>query len=100
LLDAVISGPSSVLPEITVRLFQANAAGDSARFEQLAVLFSEALDRLEEFPYPWGLKLLADRRGLFPAQLPFPSGAARQVQFQGLAAWFAGWMPRLDEALA
>ena len=95
LIDAVISGPASVVPEAAVGLFDADSAADRERFDRLAALFEEALARFERLPYPWALKTVAEARGLFPAQLPFPPGADREAQLEELAAWFEGWLPRL-----
>lgn len=94
LIDGVISGPTSVIPEVTVALFEADAAGDRQRFEVAAGLFGEALGQLEKLPYPWALKLIAEARGLFAAQLPFPPGAERGRQVQQVRDWFPGWMER------
>ena len=95
LIDAVISGPTSVVPEAAVGLFDADSAADRERFDRLAALFEEALARFERLPYPWALKSVAEARGLFPAHLPFPPGSDRKAQMQDLAAWFEGWLPRL-----
>jgi 4-hydroxy-tetrahydrodipicolinate synthase len=95
LIDAVISGPTSVIPEATVALFQASSLGDEDRFERLAKLFEEAIGQFERLPYPWALKTVAEARGLFPARLPFPPGPDREAQLAELRAWFEGWLPRL-----
>ncbi len=95
LIDGVISGPTSVIPEVTVALFDADAAGDAERFQAAAALFGEALERLEKLPYPWALKLIAEARGFFPAQLPFPPGPERSRPVEELRAWFPGWMERV-----
>ncbi|MEZ5391894.1 MAG: dihydrodipicolinate synthase family protein [Bryobacterales bacterium] len=95
LLDAVISGPTSVIPEVTVALFEAADIGDQDRFERLGKLFDEAIDQFEGMPYPWALKTVAEVRGLFPAQLPFPPGPDREAQLRELRGWLEGWLPRL-----
>lgn len=95
LLDAVISGPTGVAPEATVALFEAASVGDEDRFERLAALFDEAIEQFERLPYPWALKTVAEARGLFPAQLPFPPGPDREAQLAELRSWFEGWLPRI-----
>jgi len=95
LIDAVISGPTSVVPEATVALFDAIAIGDPEKFERMGALFEEAIRRVGELPYPWALKALAEARGLFQAQLPFPPGPDREAQLAELRTWFDGWLPRL-----
>ena len=95
LIDAVISGPTSVIPEVTVALFEASSIGDQERFDRLCALFDEAIRHFEGLPYPWALKTVAEVRGLFPAQLPFPPGPDREAQLAELRAWLDGWLPRL-----
>ena len=95
LLDAVISGPTSVIPEATVALFGAADVDDQERFERASALFQEAIGQFERLPYPWALKTVAEARGLFPADLPFPPGPDRQAQLAELRVWLDGWLPRL-----
>ena len=97
LLDGVISGPASVIPEPIVALFDAAGAGDAVRFAAAAELFREALSRLERLPYPWALKRIAEARGLFPARLPFESGPVRRQDLADFDGWLPGWLARLDE---
>jgi len=92
LIHAVISGPAGVVPEISTRLFAADPTSDD--FERLAKLFTEVLDQMDPFPYPWALKFLAQKRGLFEAQVPFAPGSARQEQRDELEAWFEEWSDR------
>lgn len=99
LIDAVISGPTSVIPEVTVALFDADADGDKERFHKAAALFREALGRLEKLPYPWALKLIAEARDLFSAQLPFPSGKQRRDEIQAFGKWFPSWLERVQREL-
>ncbi len=95
LIDAVISGPTSVVPEAAAGLFEASAAGDDERFDRQAALFDEAIGQFERLPYPWALKTVAEARGLFPARLPFPPAPDRQAQLSELRTWLEGWLPRL-----
>ena len=97
LIDAVISGPAGVVPEISSGLF-ASVKADPERFEALAELFQEALGRLEAMPYPWALKLIAQKRGLFTAELPFPMGKERKNQAEDLEDWLEDWLERLEAA--
>lgn len=92
LIHAVISGPAGVLPEMSVRLFQADPESDD--FQPLVDLFTEVLDQLERFPYPWALKFLAEKRGLFKAQLPFSPGEDIRRRRDELETWFEDWTDR------
>ena len=98
LIDAVISGPAGIVPEIVTALF-ATVGRPGGKFERLGELFDEAIRRLDEMPYPYALKLLAEKRDLFKAQLPFPRGKTRTKQSEDLEDWFEDWRERLDEAL-
>ncbi len=98
LLDAVISGPSSVMPEIVVKLFETSQNGDTESFEKAADLFNELISRLDFAPYPAALKLIARTRGLFDAALPFPP-SEKQLQGAGeFEAWFGDWQGRFARA--
>lgn len=94
-LDAVISGPAGVTPEVIVGLFRAREAGDEARFRQFAALLAEALDRLDAMPYPWALKRIAELRGLFKADLPFPPSEESGRMLRELDAWFGPWLEQV-----
>lgn len=96
LIDAVISGPAGVVPEASVALFRAAKKGGD-RFERLGKLFDEAVSQLDKLPYPWALKLIAQKRDLFSAALPFPPGKGRTKQIEDLEDWYEEWRRRLDE---
>ncbi len=98
LIDAVISGPTGVVPEATVALFGTHAFGDKEGFDAAAALFREALARMEKLPYPWALKVIAEVRGLFPARLAFPPGEERERELDALRAWLPGWLERVEAA--
>jgi len=90
LIDAVISGPASVIPEASVALFKNPS-------EEMAALFDEALDQVDGLPYPWALKVIAEERGMFQAEFPLPVSEARLGQIEGLKAWLPGWLDRLRD---
>jgi 4-hydroxy-tetrahydrodipicolinate synthase len=94
-LDAIISGPAGVVPELAAALFKTFEAGDSERFDALAALFNELVERFGELPYPWMPLWIAEWRGLFPARFPLPLSAARVAQGQALEAWFRLWCEQL-----
>ena len=91
LIDGVISGPAGAIPEASVALFRDPN-------DRLAALFHEALDWVDALPYPWALKLIAETRGLFQAELPLPASEGRRAQIDELKAWLPGWLERLDSA--
>jgi 4-hydroxy-tetrahydrodipicolinate synthase len=95
LIDAVISGPASVIPEATAALFE--LAGNKESFEQAAVLYGEFVRHNEQLPYPWGLKQIAEARGLFKARLPFEPSDDRRQQIGEYMCWFEEWLERVQQ---
>lgn len=95
-IDAVISGPASVVPEAAAALFA--SAGDTERFDCAAALYAEFIAHNERLPYPWGLKHIAQWRGLFRARLPFAPSPQRRRQLREFQSWFEAWLPRMQAA--
>jgi 4-hydroxy-tetrahydrodipicolinate synthase len=94
--DAVVSGVAGVLPELTTLLFEQR---NSAAYPQAAQLLSELIRHLSAFPVPWGLKLIAEFRGITPAWFSQPLSAARTAQADELRAWFPGWWARCESTV-
>ncbi len=92
LLDGAISGPASVVPELTLAQFE--SYGSEPAFAEATAFYREFIARMEEFPYPWALKWVAERRGLYPARLPFPPGPDREAAAERFAAFFDDWLDR------
>ena len=95
-LEAVISGPGGVVPELHVALFRSHELGHQEQFRALADLLDEILLQLNRFPYPWALKLLAQSRGLFPAEFPLPLSERRAKQVAEFQNWYRDWWPRCE----
>jgi 4-hydroxy-tetrahydrodipicolinate synthase len=89
LADGVISGVACVLPELIVKIMEARTVSKPTS-ELLALsrkleIFIEQLDKL---PTPWGIKLIAEARGLAQAAFPFPLSMRREEQARELSEWF------------
>ena len=97
-IDAVISGPASVIPEAAAALFE--STGDPERFDRAAALYAEFVERNERLPYPWGLKRIAQWRGLFKARLPFAASPERRRELREFQRWFEAWLPRMQQCRA
>lgn len=93
LVDGCISGVAGVLPELTVACLQSGA--DSA-----LTLLEELVPRLGPFPTPWGLKLMAEARGFFPARHAMPASNGMQREMGEFQEWFSGWWPAALAELA
>ncbi|HWB97936.1 MAG TPA: dihydrodipicolinate synthase family protein [Bryobacteraceae bacterium] len=86
--EGAISGIAGVLPELT--RFLACRRG-AAGYGEAARLQVELIEKLAVFPTPWGLKLIAECRGLAPARFAQPVSEARRRQMEEFRAWFAPW---------
>ncbi len=94
LIDGAISGPASVVPELSVSMFE--TFGDEKAFETATAFYLEFIRQIERFPYPWALKWIAEWRGLGSASLPFPLNRQQEIDSAGFRAWFEEWHGRLQ----
>jgi 4-hydroxy-tetrahydrodipicolinate synthase len=94
-----ISGVACVLPEVILALWhnRANTAGEE--FATADRLLNEFIAQLSPWPTPWGLKLVAECRGLGPASTALPLSAARRAQAECFRAWFEPWWSAASQAL-
>jgi 4-hydroxy-tetrahydrodipicolinate synthase len=91
--DAVISGVAGVLPEVVIEVF-------SGERERATARLAEFIHQIDAFPTPWGLKLAAECRGLFPAMFALPLSERRRAQARAFKEWFAEWWRRTAAELA
>lgn len=89
LCDGVVSGVACVLPELMQALYQAvnddALSSDGARHR---AALDEFIGWLGWFPVPWGLKIVAEERGLGEADFPIPLSPERQAKRREFALWF------------
>ncbi|MGP8247666.1 MAG: dihydrodipicolinate synthase family protein [Bryobacteraceae bacterium] len=85
--DGVISGVAGAAPELILPLFADGGAPDSRAIQRL----DEFIGALDSFPVPWGLKWIAEARGLAPARFPLPLSETRAAEGKRLQEWFRGW---------
>lgn len=95
LLDCAISGPASVVPEMSAALFE--SFGDETAFARAARFNDEFLQQFLRFPYPWALKWIAAWRGLCRPSLPFMLGPEQENAKRAFHEWFDEWLARLHE---
>jgi len=87
--DAVVSGVAGVLPELTTLLFHQR---NSTMYPQAVEFLTELIGHLSAFPVPWGLKLIAECRGITAAWFSQPLSPARTAQAKEFRVWFpARW---------
>jgi 4-hydroxy-tetrahydrodipicolinate synthase len=89
--DGVVSGVACVLPELVRAIF--SESPDSARFEQLNRSLDTFRMQIGRFPTPWGLKWIAEARGIFNAAFAQPTAASRRQQGCEMIEWFRQWQP-------
>jgi 4-hydroxy-tetrahydrodipicolinate synthase len=82
--DGVVSGVACVAPELILALYEKRStAAEQALLELIA--------QLRGFPTPWGLKWIAQARGILQASFPLPLSPARKTQGEQLEQWFPTW---------
>jgi 4-hydroxy-tetrahydrodipicolinate synthase len=82
LCDGVISGVAGVLPELMISVWDGRGT---------VPLLREVVARLAGLPVPWGLKWIAEARGISPATFAQPVSPERAAERDALLKWFAGW---------
>ena len=94
--DGVISGIAGVAPEAILALYARKHQIESEGFATAARRIEEFVEHINLLPYPWGLKWVAEARGILQGTLSLPLTQHRLEQRQQLVAWFAEW---IDEGL-
>lgn len=100
LCDGVVSGVSCVLPELIQAVYSATRDQSSAHARHAAVLLHEFIAQIDVFPTPWGLKLIAEARGILEASFAQPLSTRRTSQSARLTSWFAEWHSSISNPLA
>jgi 4-hydroxy-tetrahydrodipicolinate synthase len=97
--DGVISGVASAMPELILYLNTADMAAEPERYAAASALLDELIGQLGPFPVPWGLKFIAERRGLGPMGSVIPVSASRRSQVVQLTAWLEEWWERASNII-
>ena len=100
LCHGTISGVAGVLPELTHYLWTNRKALGTPAYDCVGDLLGELLKQLESFPVPWGLKQIAEHRGLAPAEFLQPQSEFRQQQARAFRLWLEDWWQRAEQAIA
>jgi 4-hydroxy-tetrahydrodipicolinate synthase len=85
--DGVVSGVACAVPEIIQAVYGDPDFADAAR------LLDEFIDQLASAPTPWGLKWMAEARGIARATFSQPLTTARQAQGAQMTTWLKEWLP-------
>ncbi len=89
--DGVISGVAGVLPELILSIYTRRNETESAEFRDSVNRLDEFIGQLNVFPTPWGLKIIAECRGIIAASFSQPLSSQRLSQRQSLERWFGEW---------
>jgi 4-hydroxy-tetrahydrodipicolinate synthase len=93
--DGVVSGVACVLPELIQSLYNGVDDQGPAQFHLAARLLDEFIVRIDTFPTPWGLKWIAEARGILRASFAQPVSTRRKMQSAELIGWFRNWQASL-----
>jgi 4-hydroxy-tetrahydrodipicolinate synthase len=93
--DGVISGVACVLPELIRAIYSAGSEQERSGGNKAADLLSEFIRQIDVFPTPWGLKWIAEARGVLGANFAQPLSPRRRVQSEALQSWFSEWQSGL-----
>lgn len=96
--DGVVSGVACVLPEIVQTLFAHPPA--NTVFLSAADRLREVISHINVLSTPWGLKVIAEERGIAQAVYPLPVSRARELQIQSIREWLRQWLPGVEEPQA
>jgi len=97
--DGVISGVACVLPEILLGLYRLRRDPNGAEFARTAGLLDEVIAELNRFPTPWGLKWMAEARGILNARFALPVSSERAESAVRMKEWASSWLPEALKAL-
>lgn len=88
--DGVISGIACVVPELLLGFYR-DTPLEPVEFERNSRLLHEVVAQLSKFPTPWGLKWIAEARGIVNATFSQPVTAHRREQSEQMFSWFRSW---------
>jgi 4-hydroxy-tetrahydrodipicolinate synthase len=86
--DAVVSGVAGVAPELVRAVYDYAGDRESAGWLRDVGSLDELLAQIGDTPVPWGLKWIAESRGIARATFAQPVSAERITQGDRLKQWF------------
>jgi 4-hydroxy-tetrahydrodipicolinate synthase len=87
LCDGVVSGVACVLPELMQALYKAGR-NRTSQIDQLTAQLHDFIVQLDALPVPWGLKVIAEMRGLAQAHYALPLSGSRMQNIAAFQQWF------------
>jgi 4-hydroxy-tetrahydrodipicolinate synthase len=90
--NGVISGTACVCPELYVCLFRKFRAGDFQSAQQCQALVDELGRQVMSIPFPWGIRIGVEVRGISTGPLPLPVSPFREHQINSFRSQFPLWL--------
>jgi 4-hydroxy-tetrahydrodipicolinate synthase len=98
--DGVVSGVACALPEVIQALYAEAERTKSEEFTNATRLLDWFIEQLANAPTPWGLKWMAEARGIITATFSQPVTTTRREQGRSMAVWLKEWLPEALAAVA
>jgi len=89
LANGAISGVAGVFPEVVGRLFEAHRNG--ADLTEADSALQEIVNRINQLPTPWALKVFAASRGLGSSDYASAVSTERRSELADLRDWYESW---------
>ncbi len=97
--DGVISGVASAFPELILSIFDLKNETNSAKFQERTTLLDEFIKHINILPTPWGVKIVAESRGIIQASFSQPLSARRKQQMKEILEWFPKWFKQNSDKI-
>jgi 4-hydroxy-tetrahydrodipicolinate synthase len=89
IVDGAISGVACVIPELLLKLVTSKPGSEA--FSTASNHLVDLVPYIDALPCPWGLKVLAEMRGISKAIYNLPVSPERAHQIVKLQNWFKQW---------
>lgn len=90
--DGIISGIASFCPELPASVFRQYHAGELEAARRSYQSLLELIQRVDALPFPWGIRVGQEVRGIRTGPLAIPPSPERELQIQELKGWLEQWL--------
>lgn len=98
--DGSISGLASCCPELLTAIYRRYQTGNEPVARRAHELLHEFAEHVLTLPFPWGIRVAAEVRGIENGPLPLPLSPERETQIEELRDWLEGWFGEHLDRLA
>lgn len=89
--DGSISGLASCCPELLTAIYRRFQSGDTNGANRAHELLHEFAEHVLTLPFPWGIRIANDVRGVENGPLAIPPSPGREEQIAELKQWLGNW---------